>query len=132
MKLDRLVPMLSASDLERTIAFYCDELDFRCAHSIGAPRRLWCYLERDGVAVMFRQAPAGEVAKLRRRGKDFQVFYVYPDDVAALHAALKSKGLGVTGLRVTTYAMKEFELRDPDGYWLWFGQGTAEPPTAWD
>jgi hypothetical protein len=26
--------------------------------------------------------------------------------------------------------MKEFELRDPDGYWLWFGQSTAEPPTV--
>jgi hypothetical protein len=30
---------------------------------------------------------------------------------------------------VTGYGMKEFELRDPDDIWLWFGQDTTEPPT---
>ena len=25
--------------------------------------------------------------------------------------------------------MKEFELRDPDGYWLWFGEDTDDAPT---
>jgi hypothetical protein len=38
--------------------------------------------------------------------------------------------LAVTDLRITVYGMKEFELRDPDGIWLWFGQGTSEPPTV--
>ncbi|KAB2912201.1 MAG: hypothetical protein F9K29_19985 [Hyphomicrobiaceae bacterium] len=42
------------------------------------------------------------------------------------HAAWKSKGLSVDGLRVTDYGMTEFELRDPDGYWLWFGQAAGK------
>ena len=74
--------------------------------------------------------PEGGEAKAAAGNKDFQIFYFYPDDVAGLHAEFSAKGLPVTALRVTIYGMKEFELRDPDGYWLWFGQDTNEPATV--
>jgi catechol 2,3-dioxygenase-like lactoylglutathione lyase family enzyme len=122
--------MLSVTDLRRTIDFYCNELGFRCAGTFGDPDPVWCHLERDAVDLMFNQPPAAEMADLPRRAKDFQVYYFYPDDVAALHAAWKGKGLPVTDLRVTDYGMKEFELRDPDGYWLWFGQPSSDPVTV--
>ena len=130
MRLTQLTPMLSVSDLRRTMAFYGDELGFTCRSSFGEPDPVWCHLERDSVHLMFNQPPAHEMAELPRRAKDFQVLYFYPDDVAGLYAACKAKGLPVTDLRVTSYAMKEFELRDPDGYWLWFGQSSSEPPTV--
>jgi hypothetical protein len=38
--------------------------------------------------------------------------------------------LAVTDLRVTVYGMKEFEVRDPENDWLWFGQETDDPPTV--
>jgi catechol 2,3-dioxygenase-like lactoylglutathione lyase family enzyme len=130
MHLQRLTPMLSVTDLERTITFYCNGLGFQCAQKFGDPHPVWCYLKRDGVDLMFNQPPATEIAELPRRAKDFRVYYFYPDDVALLHATWKGKGLDVTDLRVTIYGMKEFELRDPDGYWLWFGQSTSEPATV--
>jgi uncharacterized glyoxalase superfamily protein PhnB len=52
-----------------------------------------------------------------------------PEDVVALHAEAKGKAFQVSDLRVTFYGMKEFEVRDPDGHILWFGQETDEPPT---
>ena len=79
---------------------------------------------------MFNQPMAGELDDLTLRARDFQIFYFYPDDLEALHADWKDKGLAVTDLRVTVYGMKEFELRDPDGIWLWFGQDTDAPPTS--
>jgi catechol 2,3-dioxygenase-like lactoylglutathione lyase family enzyme len=130
MHLQRQTPMLSVTDLERTIAFYCNELGFHCVRTFGDPQPVWCYLKRDSIDLMFNQPPAAEMAELPRRAKDFQVYYFYPDDVTALHGAWKSKGLPVTDLRVTLYGMKEFELRDPDGYWLWFGQSTNESATV--
>jgi len=130
MRLQRLTPMLSVADLGRTIAFYCDELGFQCAQTFGDPNAVWCHLKRDGVELMFNRPPAAEMAELPLRAKDFQIFYFYPDDIVAQHTAWKAKGLPVTDLRVTTYGMKEFELRDPDGYWLWFGQSTTEPATV--
>jgi catechol 2,3-dioxygenase-like lactoylglutathione lyase family enzyme len=130
MHLQRHTPMLSVLDLKRTIAFYCDELGFQCAQKFGEPDPVWCYLKRDSVDLMFNQPPAAEMADLPLRAKDFQIYYFYPDDIVALHTAWKAKGLAVTELRVTSYGMKEFELRDPDGYWLWFGQSTTEPATV--
>jgi catechol 2,3-dioxygenase-like lactoylglutathione lyase family enzyme len=132
VKLKSLVPMLSVVDLKRTMAFYCDELGFHCRGKFGDPDPVWCHLERDVVSLMFNQPPAQEMAELPLRAKDFQVFYCYPDDVAGLHQVWKQKGLPVTDLRVTVYGMREFELRDPDGYWLWFGQSTSDPPTVRD
>jgi catechol 2,3-dioxygenase-like lactoylglutathione lyase family enzyme len=132
MRINRLGAMLSVSDLARTIAFYRDELGFRCGNATGEPRRLWRYLDRNGVAVKFKQAEAGELASLQHRAGDLQIFCFYPDDVVGLHGTLKSSGHAVGDLRVTAYAMKEFELRDPDGYGSWFGHSTTEPPTERD
>jgi hypothetical protein len=64
------------------------------------------------------------------KSKDYQVFYFNSNNLVALHQEFKSRGVAVTDLRVTVYQMKEFEVRDPDGYWLWFGQETDEPPTV--
>ncbi len=130
MRLKQLTPMLSVVDLKRTMAFYCDGLGFACTGKVGDPDPVWCHLERDGVRLMFNQPPADAMSELPRRAKDFQILYFYPDDVVALHAVWKTKGLPVADLRVTVYQMKEFELRDPDGISLWFGQSTTEPPTV--
>jgi len=128
MALNSLIPMLSVVDLNRTMAFY-DRLGFRVINSFGDdpadPR--WCMLERDKVRLMFNQPPREEMEGLPARARDFQIFYFYPDDVPALHACWKAAGLAVSDPRVTMYGMKEFELRDPDGYWLWFGETTNEP-----
>lgn len=130
MTLDELIPMLSVTDLKATMAFYCERLGFRVINTFGDSEPRWCMLGRDKIKLMFNQPPRDEMDELPRRAKDFQIFYCYPDDVAALHAGWASAGLDVGDLRVTVYGMKEFELRDPDGYWLWFGQSTDEPPTV--
>ena len=132
MKLNALLPMLSVSDLKRTMSFYRDRLGFDVTNTFGDPEPRWCMMSRDGVKIMFNQPPSEELEKLPRNARDFQIFYFYPDDVDGLHANWKSGGLPVTDLRVTVYGMKEFELRDPDGYWLWFGQATSDPPTVED
>jgi catechol 2,3-dioxygenase-like lactoylglutathione lyase family enzyme len=122
-------PMLAVTDLQRTISFY-KLLGFRCVSTFGDPA-VWCNLVRDGSELMFNAPPRNEVVRdVPRKSKDYQIFYCNVDDVEALHAEFKRKGLAVTDLRVTVYGMKEFELRDPDDYWLWFGQETDEPPTV--
>jgi len=130
MKLTTVIPMLSVSDLKRTMTFYCDRLGFHVVNKLGDPDLTWCMLGRDGAKMMFSRPPPEEMKELPQRAKDFQVYYFYPDNIVALHAAWKTKRVPVTELRVSTYGMKEFELRDPDGYWLWFGQETDEPPTV--
>ena len=130
MKLTALIPMLSVRDLQRSIAFYRDRLGFHVINAFGDPSPKWCMLGRDAIKLMLNEPPAAETDALSPQAKDFQVYYFYPEDVIALHEAWARDGLSVTDLRVTGYGMKEFELRDPDNYWLWFGQETADPPTV--
>ncbi|MEA2879374.1 MAG: hypothetical protein QOF14_4570 [Hyphomicrobiales bacterium] len=127
MSFNLLIPMLSVADLGRAREFYCDRLGFRVVNTFGKPKPVWCMLERDKVRLMFNQPPGIVIFP---PPKDHQIYYFYPDGVAALHAAWKTAGLPVSDLRVAVYGMKEFELRDPDGYRLWFGESTDEPPTV--
>jgi catechol 2,3-dioxygenase-like lactoylglutathione lyase family enzyme len=128
--LSNLRPMLAVSDLPRTIRFYVEKLGFTCCGMFGNPP-VWADLERDGVGMMFNTPPRECVERdVPLKSKDYQIFYFNSDDLIALHHEFKSRGVEVSDLRVTVYQMKEFEVRDPDGYWLWFGQDTDEPSTV--
>jgi catechol 2,3-dioxygenase-like lactoylglutathione lyase family enzyme len=128
-RLTQLRPMLAVTDLQRTMAFY-QQCGFEVMGAFGNPP-VWCELHRDGQAVMFNAPPRDSVVRdVPRSSKDYQIFYFNADDVVALHAEFKAKGLPVSDLRVAIYQMKEFELRDPDDYWMWFGQPTDDPPTV--
>lgn len=128
--LSNLRPMLAVTDLPRTVRFYVEKLGFQCCGLFGNPP-VWADLERDGVGMMFNTPPRECVERdVPLKSKDYQVFYFNSDNLVALHQEFKSRGVEVSDLRVTVYRMKEFEVRDPDGYWLWFGQETDEPPTV--
>jgi uncharacterized glyoxalase superfamily protein PhnB len=135
MALTRLVPMLHVSDIEQSLAFYRDGLGFTLRSPESAVREWkWAHLTCDGVELMLAGGRTGGPIRLpSSTGEDWPaMYYFYPDDVAALHGALRAKGLAVGDLSVTFYQMKEFSCLDPDGHMLTFGQGTDEPPTPDD
>ena len=55
--------------------------------------------------------------------------YPVQPDVEAVHASVVAAGHDTGELHVTFYGMKEFEMLDPDGHVLVFGQATDEPPS---
>lgn len=121
--------MLAVRDLPDTVRFYVEKLGFNCCGLFGNPP-VWAEVERDGVALMLNAPPRACVeADVPRKSRDYQIFYFNTSDAAALHAEYRSRGVAVSDLRVTTYGMKEFEVRDPEEHWLWFGQPSDEPPT---
>ncbi len=129
-KLTNLRPMLAVTDLRRTMEFYCGKLGFACTDTFGNPP-VWCSLSRDGVDIMFNAPPSECVRRdVPLVSRDYQIYYFNAPDVAALRGEFLSRGVPVSDLRVTVYGTKEFEVRDPDGIWLWFGQETDEPPTV--
>ena len=122
--------MLAVTDLQRTMRFYTEKLGFEIGSTFGDPP-VWCSLHRDDCEMMFNAPPRDEVIKdVPRSSKNYQIYYINPSDIVGLHREYKARGLPVTDLRVTVYGMKEFELRDPDDHWLWFGQETDEEPTV--
>lgn len=114
----RVVPSLLARDLGETIAFYQSVLGF---HVTGlhpderAPR--WVELVRDGIAFQFHaDPPHGMPPSPILSG----TLYLYPSNVEALAAELSGRVPFVWGPEVMEYGMREFAVRDPNGYLLAF------------
>ena len=135
MRLKRLTPMLNVSDIERSLDFYREIVGFELASPRQAVEEWrWAWIKAGDCELMLSESggPANQVAQTDPSHDEGwpAIYYFYPEDVVALHADVKRKGFQVSDLRVTFYGMKEFEVRDPDGHILWFGQATDEPPTT--
>lgn len=122
-------PMLAVQDLPGAVRFYVEKLGFSCSAMHGNPP-VWAQVERDGTEIMLNAPPAADIRRdVPAASHDYQIFYIDVVDVAGLHAELKSRGVAVSDLRVAIYQQKEFEVRDPEGHWLWFAEPTDEAPT---
>lgn len=123
MAMRALTPMLQTGDMDRTVAWYGDMLGFRCVSRTGDD---WCRLEQDGVSLMFmRNHHLGSPQATATQ-------YIYVDDVDALWERLKDRITAEWGPEDMPYGLREFAIRDPDGYLLSFGAplGEAREPNA--
>ncbi|MCC6427829.1 MAG: VOC family protein [Phycisphaerales bacterium] len=121
--------MLACIDLPEAVRFYVEKLGFNCNAMHGNPP-VWADVERNGVSVMLNAPPAECVRRdVSRSSRDYQIYYFDAEGVVELHAKFASRGVAVSPLRVAFYGMKEFEVRDPEGHWLWFAEPTDEAPS---
>jgi catechol 2,3-dioxygenase-like lactoylglutathione lyase family enzyme len=122
MGIIRGAPYFPVADVAAIGAYYRDVLGFRCEYSAGDPPEFAIH-SRDGSPVMFRRAPdPGRIWPNEAQGGTWDAFY-WVDDVDALHGELAGKGASVVYPPVVQpYGMKEFAVRDPNGYVLGFGQ----------
>jgi catechol 2,3-dioxygenase-like lactoylglutathione lyase family enzyme len=111
---------VGVGDVERSLVFYRDALGFE--------------IRKGGSGVEAILGPAQ--IRLSKQGYgplDFQfkdpkppgstVLFLQCDDVVATHAALRGRGAKVSEIeKVNWIKMRMFEVRDPDGNVLWFGQ----------
>jgi len=132
------VPELICSDLVRSTAFYCDVLGFKVRY--GRPAERFAYLERDGAELMLEQPldqtrlfPTAELRFPYGRGVNFQIAVT---DVDAVHAAVLAAGSElVLAIEQRWYEratddihIRQFAVRDPDGYLLRFSQDLGSRP----
>lgn len=121
--------MLACIDLSEAVRFYVEKLGFNCNAMHGNPP-VWAEVERNGVSVMLNAPPAECVRRdVFRSSRDYQIYYFDAEGVVELHAEFASRGVAVSPLRVAFYGMKEFEVRDQEGHWLWFAEPTDEAPS---
>lgn len=116
----RLVPLLKARDLRETIEWYTERLGFclsgRAPAKGGEP--YWCELQRDGVTLMFTNGGGPFPGPPQMTG----TLYFYPDDVLALYAELAGRVELEWGPEEMSYGMREFGIRDCNGYYLAFAE----------
>ena len=113
----RLVPSLLVRDLEATFAFY-ERLGFsRTGVFPDESEPIWGEVTRDGIVLQFyTEPPKGTPAEPVFSG----VLYLHPSDVRALADEFRDVTPFAWGPEVMEYGMREFAIRDPDGYYLAF------------
>lgn len=61
-------------------------------------------------------------------GRQLADVYLKVADVHALHEALKTRGVAITGpLTLQWWGDRTFKVLDPNGYEIWFYSNVAEP-----
>ena len=118
----RAAPYFPVADVASTGAWYREVLGFDCEYSAGDPPE-FAMATRDGFTVMLKRvARPDRIVPNESQGGTWDAFF-WVDDVEALRAELASRGAPVVyGPVVQHYGMKEFAVRDPNGYVLGFGQ----------
>jgi len=109
-----LAPMAYVADVAASAAFYA-RLGFEIRASFTPPGEAgpsWLSLCSGGAELMLARASEPVVA-----AQQAVLFYVYCDDVAAMHSALAAAGLEPGPIATPFYNPKgEFRLADPDGF----------------
>lgn len=115
----KIVPSLLARDIAETLRFY-QSLGFRVTgqHPTDTPAA-WVEMTRDGVTLQFySEPPVGTPDQPILSG----TLYLSPDGVDALAAEWHDKVAFEWGPETMDYGMREFAIRDPNGYLIAFAE----------
>jgi glyoxylase I family protein len=120
MRLQNLVPVLDVRDVEESIEFYRSTLGFSVYDKVEWGGRTEWALLRSGQVQLMLCASEDEGSKEVSAQSD-SVFFVFLDDADALPVYLGVEESSVSGQPATDdLQSRDFYLRDPDGYVLWF------------
>jgi len=139
----KLTPDLMVSDVAETVQFYTGKLGFQIAMLVPENEKVietklvlgkkyvYAMVSRGEVFVMFmRQDVYGEdvpALKGARIGAS-ATFYCDVDNVSDLRDVFKASGVDIMkDLATTWYGMKEFYIRDCNGYILGFAEQAKQP-----
>lgn len=117
MKVKRIAPMLWTEKLQETILFYTEVLGFSCREYNEDWR--WASLYWDETELML--AFPNEHMPYDKIGFTGSLYFEV-DDVATLWQQLKDKTEVVYDLETFDWNMKEFAIKDNNGYMLQFGE----------
>ncbi len=110
-------PVIPVPDVEAAVSFYCDQLGFERDFVIGEPADHGS-VTRDTVGIQFT-LPREPFPAETYPGW----FYLFVEDIDALAAEYKQRGLTFTqALGTRDHGMREFEIIDTNGFRLRFGQ----------
>lgn len=117
-------PFFIVSNVDRTIAFYRDKLGFETRFQEPEQAPFFAIIGRDGAQVFIKSdKDVAPQPNSKRHPSMRWDSYVYAPDPDALAAEFTSHGAEFSApLKDTHDGLRGFEIRDPDGYVLFFGR----------
>ncbi len=126
MELQGMIPMLVTNDLPATVAYYTETLGFRLDATWKPEGPMtWARVSSADVALMFVTPDEDEPPVSPTITGEL---YCYPPDVDALWRELKDRADVVQPIADWDHGMREFQIRDCNGYVLRFGREVGRAP----
>ena len=123
-EIQAISPYFIVSDVDRTIAFYRDKLDFEVRFKAPEQDPFFAIVGRGG-AQLFVKADKNVSPQPNPTRHPYMAWdaFVYVEDPDALAAEFAARGVAFSKpLCDTNDGLRGFELCDPDGYTLFFGR----------
>jgi glyoxylase I family protein len=126
MKIQYLCPLIQVFDMNTSLRFYCEVLEFKIHESAGANGNLdWVWLKWGDTNLMLNTAyetpyRPEQPDPAHVRAHDDTILYLGCPDVDGAYQVLRSKGLKIDPPKVAPYGMKQLHFHDPDGYGVCF------------
>jgi uncharacterized glyoxalase superfamily protein PhnB len=122
-KVKGIAPQFLVADVVKAAEHYRDRLGFAIRGYFFEDPPVFAMVGRDDQIVMLSLMEGGRGGSNRAFKSEAIDAYFWVDDVDALYAEVRQAGVEIVmapTLRI--YGMKEFEVRDLDGYVLCFGE----------
>jgi catechol 2,3-dioxygenase-like lactoylglutathione lyase family enzyme len=116
----RVLPCLLVDDMRRSLAFYLEVLGFtQTGYYPIASEPMRTEVRRDDVAiVLLNEAAHGIAEKPAFSG----ALYIFPESIDQLVCELHGRVTFAWGPEETDFGIRQFAIRDPDGYMLVFAE----------
>lgn len=127
MKLETLTPNLMVDDINQTINYYHGVLSFTTLDKMANDKGelIWARLKKGDVEIMFQQEDSlkAELPEIRKEsiGGGFTL-YITITGVDEFYEYLYTTADVVAQLKNKLYGMREFTIRDINGYYLTFAE----------
>jgi uncharacterized glyoxalase superfamily protein PhnB len=121
-----LSPNLISQSVNGSVDFYTKHLGFSLIASVPEQGTYdWAMIQRDSVTLMFQSLPSlqQDMPSLNMETKgSLGTFFIKMKGIDELYNSVNGKVEISLDMRTTFYGMKEFVVRDPDGYFMCFAE----------
>lgn len=119
MRLQNIVPVLDVRDVDASIEFYKTALGFSVNDKVSwGGQTEWALLRSGQVQIML--CATQDMSNDDEHVLTDNVFFIYIEDMDALEMQLNKAHIGAEDRGVDPGNSRDFYVRDPDGYVLWF------------
>ncbi len=127
---ESLSPNVIVNDVNAAVEYYSKKLEFDLIASVPESGIYnWAMVQRDHVTLMFQSLRSlqEDMPSLNLSGKGgIGTFFIRMKGVDALYQSIKEKAEIASDMRITFYGMKEFTIKDLNGYFLTFAEEVTQ------